>query len=210
MATMSIDELNSPEFNAAEYIRNYFKPMPITDKQKEEREEASFDIRDALLFLFALINIFGDYDAIDWIAVEEQFRLEFSTAVNRHAESQKWLEDYIFIKVSDIIRITQEQDLDDPYWLSDERATFEAVNDANDVIGHEELRKAIEKGNKFKIWRGIMDSKERPSHVRMEGKKVGITEYFYLDKGKMLYPHDWVNCPEECPNCRCVAIYTKV
>ena len=36
---MKIDELNSPEFNAAEFIRDYFKPMPISDEQKEEREE---------------------------------------------------------------------------------------------------------------------------------------------------------------------------
>ena len=207
MAMLKTDELNS--FNAADFIRNYFKPMPITDKQKEEREDVSFDMRDALLFLFALINIFGDYDAIDWIAVEEQFRIEFSNAANKRAESDKWLEDYIFIKVSDLINITKEQDLDDPYWLSDERATMEAVNEANDIVGHNELRQAIKAGYKFKTWRGKMDAKERISHVKMEGKTVGITDYFYLDKGKMLYAHDWLNCPNECYNCRCATVYSK-
>jgi len=207
MAQMSIDELN--DFSAETYIREYFKPMPITEDRKEEREDASFDIRDALLFLFALINLFGDYDAIDWIAVEEQFRLEFSNAVNRHAMSNKWLEDYIFIKVSDIIKVTQEQDLSDPYWTSDMRATWESVNDAEDVVGHEELRKAIAAGYKYKTWRGVMDSRERPSHVKMEGKTVKITDYFYLDKGKMLYAHDWMNCPAECYGCRCVTLYSK-
>ena len=43
----------------------------------------------------------------------------------------------------------------------------------------------------------------------MEGKTVRITEYFDLDKGSMLYPHDYFNCPEECPNCRCAVIYSK-
>ena len=86
---------------------------------------------------------------------------------------------------------------------------MEAVNDANDVVGYEELQDAIVNGYRYKRWVTENDSRVRKSHRKMEGKTIPITEYFELDKGQMLYPHDWNNCPDECFNCRCAAKYLK-
>lgn len=209
MATLRIDEIRSPQFDAETYIQTYFRPMRISQERKEEREEASHTFRDTLLFLFALITAYRDYGNIDWEVIETQFRIDFEQAVTRYSRNTPTMQAYVEEKVSDFINTTKEQDLNDPYWTSDERATMEAVNEANDVVGYGELQKAIEAGYKYKTWRTERDNRVRKSHVKMEGKTIPITEYFDLDKGSMLYPHDYFNCPEECPNCRCAAIYSK-
>lgn len=49
-----------------------------------------------------------------------------------------------------------------------------------------------------KTWRGIMDRRERPEHVAMEGETVGFDDLF---KNRQLIPG------ESDYNCRCVAIY---
>ena len=57
MATIQIDELNTGKFDYEAYIKSYFAPMQITDEQKEKREKASYDFRNFLLFLFALLSV---------------------------------------------------------------------------------------------------------------------------------------------------------
>ena len=208
-ATIRIDEIRNPQFDAETYIQTYFRPMRISQERKEEREDASHTFRDALLFLFALITAYRGYGDIDWEEIETQFRIDFERAVMMYSRNTPTMQAYVEEKVSDFITTTREQDLDDPYWTSDERATMEAVNEANDVVGYEELQQAVEKGYKYKVWKTEKDNRVRKSHAKMEGKTIPISEYFELDKGKMLYPHDFVNCPEETYNCRCAVSFLK-
>ena len=205
--TLRIDEINQP-FSADTFINTYFRPMRISEERKEKREDAAHSFNDTLLFLFALISAYQTY-GVDWEVIEYQFRIEFEQAALRYSRNTPYLQAYIDEKTSDFIDTTREQDLSDPYWLSDERAAMEAVNDANDVVGYEELQDAIDNGYRYKRWVTENDSRVRKSHRKMEGKTIPITEYFELDKGQMLYPHDWNNCPDECFNCRCAAKYLK-
>lgn len=209
MAKLRTDELNSQEFDAEEYIREFFKPMRISDERKEDRVETSKDIRDALLFLFTLIAVLADYVDADWDMVEIQFRTELTTIITTHGRDGKYMEAYVTDKVSDFIRTTRDNVGDDPYWLSDERATAEAVNEANDIVGYKEMRDAIDNGYTRKKWVTQNDLKVRRSHMKMEGKTIPIKDFFELERGRMLYPHDFVNCPEETVNCRCSLVYLK-
>ena len=205
--TLRIDEINQP-FSADTFINTYFRPMRISEERKEKREDAAHSFNDTLLFLFALISAYQNY-GVDWEVIEYQFRIEFEQAALRYSRNTPYLQAYIDEKTSDFIDTTREQDLSDPYWLSDERAAMEAVNDANDVVGYEELQQAIDDGYKYKVWRGLLDSRERKSHVKMEGKKLPISEYFDLDRGSLLFPGDYMNCPAESVNCRCSLEYMK-
>lgn len=210
MATLPIDEIRKPEsFDFETFVATYFRPMKISRERREEREEAARSFNDTLLFLFALIAAYQNYGDIDWEVVEREFRLEFEMTVMKYSRNTPMMDAYVAEKTSDFIRVTRENDLSDPYWLSDERAGMEAVNDANDVVGYEELQEAIDNGYKYKRWRTENDSRVRKSHRKMENKTVPITDYFVLDKGQMMYPHDWENCPDECYNCRCAAEYLK-
>ncbi len=67
MATIRIDEVNIPQsFDAEQFIRDYFKPMRISEERKEIREEAARDFRDFLLFILALIATESSYDSLNW------------------------------------------------------------------------------------------------------------------------------------------------
>jgi len=210
MATLRVDELNSQEFDAEAYIREYFKPMPISDEEREDRVETSKDIRDALLFLFALITAYSEYGNVDWDNIEFQYRNELERLINTHGRNTQFMQAYIYDKAAEFIGATKDNYYpDETYWTSDERATFEAVNEANDIVGYKELQKAIENGYTLKRWLTQNDAKVRKSHIKMEGKTIPIKDFFVLDKGRMLYPHDFVNCPDETYNCRCAAKYLK-
>lgn len=205
---LNIDEINKP-FDADAYIEDYFKPMRINEEEREQRKQASKDFREYLLTLFLLIGIQSEYIAVKWTAIEEEMRIEFERAATRYANNTQMLRNYIADKASEFVRITRENIDKGEYWVSDERATYEAVNEANEVFGIGEYQDAVESGMKWKTWSGMMDSRERKSHVAMEGKKIPIEDFFVLDKGIMLYPADFEHCPAESYNCRCVCKYSK-
>lgn len=206
---LGIDEINTP-FDAEAYIESYFAPMGISREQKEQRKQASRDFREYLLTLFLFLGIQSEYIAVNWTYVEDMFRTEFERAALRYANNTPMLTEYIAEKASDFVRITRENIDKGEYWTSDERATYEAVNEANEVFGIADYEDAIENGMKYKTWRGMMDAKERKSHVKMEGKKIPINDYFIMDKGILLFPGDTTNGePEETNNCRCVCKYSK-
>lgn len=206
---LGIDELNSGNFDSEKYIESYFKPMRISKEAKEERKQASRDFRDYLLTLFLLLGIQTEYNAVNWNYIEEQYRIEFEKAALRYAQNTQALIDYIAEKASDFVRTTRENIDKGNYWVSDERATYEAVNEANEVIAIGDYQRAVESGMKYKTWRGMMDSRERKSHVAMEGKKIPINDFFHLAKGIMRFPSDFEYCPAESYNCRCVCVYSK-
>ncbi len=205
---MKIDELNSPkEFDSEEYIKNYFKPMRISEDRKEERENAARDFRDVLLFILALIAIENEYNALNWAYIEEQFRRELEKAALRYARSTQALQDYIAEKASDFIGITREHDLTDPYWTSDERATYEAVNEANSVVSMGELQRAKELGAEKKCWRTERDNRVRFTHMRVDGKSVALDRMFEVGDALMRFPGDFVHSVRESVNCRCCLEY---
>lgn len=93
--------------------------------------------------------------------------------------------------------------MSDPYWTSDERATMEAVNEANSVIGMEEWQKAIDAGAVEKRWRTQRDEIVRESHRAVDGHKEAINSFFVLKRGIVRFPGDEYYCKAESVRCRC-------
>lgn len=210
MATLRIDEINKGSFDYAKYIDEYFEPMDISEEQKDERRKASRDFRDFLLFLFTLLAVQDEYSSIDWAYFEAQFVIEFERNALKYARDTDLLKEFVREKAEDFTRITREHYGEDSYWTSDERATYEAVNDANAVLGYEELEEAKDNGYKYKTWKTELDNRVRKDHRSMEGKKVKIDDYFVFPDCMMLMPHDDVNGTEkQVSNCRCSVKYTK-
>ena len=209
MKINGFDELKTATFDYEKYIYEYFKPMQISEEEKETRRQAARDFRDYLLTLFLLLGIQTEYLDVNWDVIESEMRVEFQKAAIRYANNTQMLRDYIADKASDFVRITRENIDKGEYWVSDERATMEAVNEANEVFGIDDYETAIESGMKYKTWRGMMDSRERKSHKAVEGVKIPIDDYFVLEKGMMRFPGCYEDCPEESYGCRCVAVYSK-
>ena len=209
MQINGFDELNMPVFDSEKYIYEYFRPMRISEEEKETRRQAARDFREYLLTLFLLLGIQSEYLAVNWAVIESEMRLEFERAALRYANNTQMLRDYIADKASDFVRITRENIDKGEYWVSDERATMEGCNEANEVFGIDDYETAIESGMRFKEWVSQRDSKVRRSHREVDGKKIPIDDYFVLEKGMMRFPGCYEDCPEESNNCRCVAVYSK-
>lgn len=205
---LNIDEINKP-FDADAYIEDYFKPMRINEEEREQRKQASKDFREYLLTLFLLIGIQSEYIAVNWTVIEEEMRIEFERAATRYANNTQMLRNYIADKASEFVRITRENIDKGEYWVSDERATYEAVNEANEVFGIGEYQDAVESGMRFKEWVTQRDPLVRKSHREVDGKKIPINDYFVLEKGILLFAGDYSNCPSETYGCRCTTVYTK-
>lgn len=207
MATLlRIDEINKP-FDSGSYMLDYFAVMMISQLRQEMRIKAAKDFREVILYIYELINTMQTYGEVDWNYVSEQFRSEYGQAVIEHSRDNQDVQNYIDEKTADFMRVTMANIENDQLIEADKRATMAAVNDANDVVGYEELEDAKDNGLKYKIWLTERDAFVRPTHRKMEKKKIPIQEMFHVGKGVMRYPHDWYFNPDECHNCRCALTF---
>ena len=210
---MMIDELNIREKYTAQDFYQYFKPMAITEKQKETRTETANDLWYVFLMLFVLISQGTENADLDYMFILQEFRQMFSDTVSQYARMDDYINEYIETFTTETLDTTwKHMDLGNPddYWLSDERAGLLALNESNTVNNYEDLQKAIENGYTHKTWKAEMDSRTRKTHSKMDGKKIEIDKYFEFPDCKMIAPHDTLNgSNKELCNCRCSCVYTK-
>ena len=102
-----------------------------------------------------------------------------------------------------------DEDGSGDYWLSMQRATNIAQNEANVLINHSDYTLAKELGHRYKTWHTMLDDKVREEHAALEGATIGIDEVFQVGNSQMLYPCDQTFEPDpaESINCRCSVEY---
>lgn len=207
----TIDEINDIK---AEYsdidIDTYFEPMPITEEQKEERKKTAEDLWWVLLLLFALIRESIESGNLDYAFIYDTFRDSYADAVSKYAE----LDDYINLYINKFTRDTLDttwENLDisnpDSFWTSNRRAIGIAANQANVILNYEDLLRAIREGKNCKVWHTQRDNKVRKEHALLEGKKVGILDFYLVGESLLQFPCDEVHCSnvKDTAGCRCYA-----
>lgn len=92
--------------------------------------------------------------------------------------------------------------------MSEARAMTIARTETSNAINITTHNTAEYSGMTKKTWLHVGGGKEdRPAHLALDGKTIGIKEYFMVNGHQCLYPHD-PNLPaSEVINCYCVAIY---
>lgn len=200
------DELNNITFDEEEYFREYFKPMDIPEEAKKEREEASEDIFDLLLFMFLLIDENLDNGAFSYNELLTEFQRRYADIIATYGRNDAYFQSYLEMVPGEILNTTIKN-LDNEYYTSRERAARIAVNEANTILNYEDLQKAIDEGKNVKIWHTQRDSHVRDSHRELEGKKIGIKDFFKVGQSLLLFPCDEVNCTNirDIAGCRCYA-----
>lgn len=201
------DELNNiSTFDEEEYFKEYFKPMDISEEAKEEREEASEDIFDLLLFMFLLIDENLNNGAFTYNDLLMEFQRRYADIIATYGRNDSYFQSYLGLVPGEILDTTIKN-LDNEYYTSRERAARIAVNEANTILNYEDLQKAIEAGMNVKIWHTMKDNRVREKHRELEGTKIGITEYFEVGQSRLLFPCDEVNCTNirDIAGCRCYA-----
>lgn len=216
MALSNIDKLTTYEYVYTEQevdsiLTGYFDVMDIDETQKEKRKDLAKQIRDALLFLFVLIETAYEYDYLSYDYVLGQFRIQFRQSIFGNKEIDVYTQNYIQNITKDVVDTTfKNLDLVNPnYWMSDERAIIVGENEANSILNYEELQDAIEQGYTMKTWLTENDNRVRKTHRAVDGKTIPIEDYFQFPDCKGLFPHDYENLSDkELANCRCTLKYS--
>ena len=193
---MKFDELNQ--------LKRFFSIMDVENKDK--RVSLAFELYEALLYIFIMIDTEKRLDkekaAQDYY---ESLKLRFGDIFAK--EELSYEEDYLNDVVEEVIDTTFRH-LDEPYYVSKERALLIAQNESNTVYNHKDYTDAITQGKKYKTWYAELDDRTRPAHVEVDSMRIPIDELFPVGEDLMRYPHDWENgSPENLINCRCTCRY---
>lgn len=208
-----IDELNMLSYeNILDELYDYFREMEeITEEQVEERVDIAKNIYSLIaMFLFLVNGTETVYAVQDIDYYVEMLNRRYTDIIAERYPIDTYLQDYADFVTLEIVNATFNN-MDDDYFLSQDRALDIAKTEGNTIVNYEDYRKAKEEGYTKKTWITQRDRKVRRLHQMQEGKTVGIDEYFVVGTDLMRFPHDLSMNPkpENVINCRCHIKYTK-
>ena len=205
MAVLQIDELNNLGKRAIPYEK-YFGEMDLSVEQIEKRVEFSKKFESILFFYLMLIGTQRDiYGEPRYWEIKIQLRNDYRELLEEYTEVDETTEAYITQFVENFVNATERTND-----ISEDRAEFNAENEANTVFNSLEYTEAIAQGKRFKTWKTKEDLKVRETHFEVDREKIPIDEYFFVGDSMMLYPKDTSlgASAEEIVNCRCTVEYS--
>jgi len=125
------------------------------------------------------------------------------------AESDEILSSEQTIEQLEIDENWPEESQADSWYVSLDRAKFNAENEANTVLNRSDYLNAKEAGYSRKRWVTEADERVRPTHRIVHGATIPIDGIFVVGDSLMRYPKD-VSLGasiDEIANCRCGLIY---
>ena len=194
-----LDELqNLTSYSGNIDWEEFFDAMDLTEEQREKRER----VADKLFWVFAALFVLAQTTQDEEICVW-WLDNQLTMVVQEYGVYNSYSVLYIDKFTREYVDVTFRNDGE--YFVSDDRALLGALNEANAIVGYEELEDAIADGATYKIWVTEKDNKVRPTHKVMNGKKIPIDDFFEVGGERLLYPRDEVNCGDlaELANCRC-------
>lgn len=189
----------------------FFGEMDLTDEQIAERIAGAERFEEMMLAYFALVEFNGGIDDTNRDAVTDFLVGRYRTEVLSMMFMDYQMEDHAVQFGEEITRSTEEHISDeDPYWLSEDRAMFIAENESNELFEHEDYIEALQQGRTHKVWRTILDGRERKTHRDADSQRVPILKPFRVGGYEMQYPRDDSHGapPSEIVNCRCSMRYS--
>lgn len=190
----------------------YFGEMDLPEEEKKKRIELARKIELVILFYFMMRSDNG-IEAIGIDYYEELIYQKIILIANEYmgaSNTSSYIDDYARQISKDIVRATEENQ-DDDYYTSNDRAVFVAENEANSIGNYKQQSDAVKDGKKYKTWISQRDNKVRHTHSAVDGKRIGIFEEFLVGESSMMFPKDTSlgASAEEIVNCRCVVHYSK-
>lgn len=216
MKVLSIDELNI--LNDGNYnVRSmpyskFFGEMELNKEQKQKRIDLATSLEQVMMFLFYLVISYEEYGKLgtNKQSIVNQTVQKYKNALSGFIPNDNYTEMYIREFARDFVDVTTRH-LNEPYYLSQDRAMLMAENESNSMFNYSEYSDALEYGYKRKIWHTEKDLHVRGTHIPMESKTTEIDEPFLVGNSLMLFPRDtsYGANAEEIVNCRCTIEYIK-
>jgi hypothetical protein len=185
----------------------YFGEMDIDSNKKDKRISFSKKLGIALVALFLWLK---HIEKTQTNIQQAKLRLKQEYTKSLGDENiDDYLADYIE-EISESIIDSTLRNIDDDYFLSEDRAMYIAENEANTSYAYIEYIQAIKQGKTRKQWLDIKDNKERKTHLRVGSEVKPIREPFKVGDSLMLFPKDkktYSADDKEVVNCRCSIRY---
>lgn len=208
------DELNSIDTKSSIKrsipYKKYFDEMEISEEEKEKRIKLAEKLELVFMYLFYLIAN-SEYENREMLCV--MIADMYSDIAHDYMNvdgTLEYLNTYTAYITAQIIDTTLKYAEQEEYYLSQDRAMFIAENEANSIGNYDDMYQAIKSGATQKTWKTMNDKKVRHTHVKLDGKTIGIYKTFDVGGSEMLYPRDTSYDAEdkEIVNCRCVCEYS--
>ena len=205
-------------------IDRFFDEMFLQEQEKEDRKEFARLFEQQLFMAMALLFMYlqiGSKDGIQQVkdVVEESFLSTMRLFIVPDSEltlyAQRYADEFVEATVRNqgtTITADNPDDVKGEYFFSEDRAKYNAENEANTIFNYEQLREAIEDGYAYKQWVAMRDERVRKTHSEVDGTIIPINDLFQVGRARMRFPHDEMAeaYPEELVNCRCSMItYTR-
>ena len=207
MAIRTLDELN----NVSTSPEEYFGDMDLTNSQIEERLRFTNESYEAILDSMYEIDTYKEFGAIDYDAIRQRLDDRMAAVIAGYVVLDEYLRQYCSDYARNFVDTT-EKHINEDWYLSEDRALFNAENSANDTINYKDYKKAVEDGFTHKKWVTENDNKVRETHKLVNPKPIPIKDLFVVGGCLMRFPKDYdmaFDRPEETVNCRCVAKYIR-
>lgn len=182
----------------------YFGEMELSDEEKEERTELAKELEVLFLFLFMAYKK-EQVNEIKKI-LQDKYK-DIATAFIGVEKASSYIEEYSKKIIDETIRITNEN-IDDPYYTSWDRAIAISENEANAIGNYRQQMEAVKSGKTKKTWLTMNDSKVRHTHKEVDSLTIPIFEAFRVGNSKMMFPKDSNGEMKEIAGCRCVLKYS--
>lgn len=203
------DELNmgDPKILSIPF-REYFGDMDLSEEQIEERISLSEDLKEVMLFLLILIGMMKQNDSIDAGYAVYELSEQCKNAVSRHITLDTELNRHIDLFAKETVRTTINN-IEDEWFLSHNRATLIAENEAQSDFNYADYSAAVKEGKTRKQWVDVRDMKERETHREVGGMVIPIDDNFVVGNSLMRFPKDTSLGAEmkEIAGCRCTIKY---
>lgn len=204
------DGLNNLENRRSIPYSKYFGEMDLTKEQKEKRKSFAEKLDDVMLFIFALFTVMKANNRISQDYITKSLHERYTDIVSGYMTVDEYLQEYIETFSRNAVDATM-RNIDNPFFLSVDRAVLISENEANSIYNYQEFLKAIADGKTRKQWVDIRDKRERKTHREVGGKIIPIQRAFEVGNSLLLFAKDASlgASMEEIANCRCTTRYLR-
>lgn len=201
----SLDSLkNSPYYD-------YFIGMDLPDDEIAKRIYTAEEFEDEFMVILALALILYQRGKYDSDMIRTRFREAYSRVGNKRVSSESWYVTQRSIDFSRDVEKTTSEHLDSKYYTSLDRAMRMSETESNVINNYRYFQEMEEAGYTRKQWRTMLDKRVRDSHKLLEGRTIGLYEYFDVSGYPLLFPCDTSSSPSAnaVVGCRCSLKFLK-
>ena len=190
-------------------IAEYISVMDLSEEEEEDIKAKYQQMFDMMIFIFSVIQAQKITGSLNYLTIASTTVEEYQNIVGSDENLDRHISYF-----ADNLAETTIKHIDDPWYLSEDRAMFIAENEAVSNYDYKKYIDAKLKGATHKRWVAEIDKATRDTHKKANGKVVPIDSLFRVGKAKMMFPKDdfteestGFEHPEEIVNCRCYTEY---